>query len=97
MRALWFAAGAAAGYLFGTKAGRERYDQIMGQARQLAQQPAVAEARAKLRALVDTGTGAATARLRQAAGRPATDSSNGYPTDSSYRESAGYPKPISTG
>lgn len=42
MRAVTFAAGAAVGYLFGTKAGRQRYEQIVASARQLAEHPTVA-------------------------------------------------------
>ncbi|MFK4148252.1 YtxH domain-containing protein [Streptomyces sp. NPDC004065] len=38
---LAFIAGLALGYVLGTKAGRERYEQLMRSARQVAQNPAV--------------------------------------------------------
>ncbi|KAB1146277.1 YtxH domain-containing protein [Streptomyces luteolifulvus] len=38
---LTFVAGLALGYVLGTKAGRERYEQLMKSARQVAQNPAV--------------------------------------------------------
>lgn len=44
MRKLVFAAGAAIGYVLGTKAGRQRYEQISGAARQVAAQPTVKQA-----------------------------------------------------
>lgn len=53
MRVVTFAAGAAIGYLFGTKAGRQRYEQIVAGARQLADHPTVVNAQARVKALVD--------------------------------------------
>ena len=44
MRKLVFAAGAAIGYVLGTKAGRQRYEQMAGAARQVAAQPTVKQA-----------------------------------------------------
>ncbi|MBC9728277.1 YtxH domain-containing protein [Streptomyces sp. TRM68367] len=38
---LTFVAGLAVGYVLGTKAGRERYEELMKSARQVAQNPAV--------------------------------------------------------
>jgi hypothetical protein len=38
---LTFVAGLALGYVLGTRAGRERYEQLMKSARQVAQNPAV--------------------------------------------------------
>ncbi len=43
IRKLTLAAGFAAGYVLGAKAGTERYDQIVAKARELAGQPAVQE------------------------------------------------------
>jgi len=54
MRKLSFAAGLAAGYVLGTRAGRERYHQIVESARNLADQPAVAQAQAKVASLLGT-------------------------------------------
>ncbi|WP_051711798.1 YtxH domain-containing protein [Spirillospora albida] len=44
-----FLAGAAIGYVFGTKAGRERYEQIKRVSRQMSENPNVQEAAEKLR------------------------------------------------
>ena len=44
MRKIVFAAGAAVGYVLGTRAGRQRYEQIAGAARQVASQPTVKQA-----------------------------------------------------
>ena len=44
MRKIVFAAGAAIGYVLGTKAGRQRYEQMAGAARQVAAQPTVKQA-----------------------------------------------------
>ncbi|MGW0559666.1 YtxH domain-containing protein [Streptomyces sp. NPDC003016] len=41
---LTFIAGLAIGYVFGTRAGRERYEQLKKSARQVAQNPAVRNA-----------------------------------------------------
>ena len=54
MRKLSFAAGLAAGYVLGARAGRERYHQIVEGARNLADQPAVAQAQAKVASLLGT-------------------------------------------
>ncbi|SEG59548.1 hypothetical protein SAMN04489712_10776 [Thermomonospora echinospora] len=45
-----FIAGAAVGYVLGTKAGRERYEQIVQQSRKLAENPRVQETAGVLRA-----------------------------------------------
>ena len=41
---LWFVGGLALGYVLGTRAGREKYDELVGNARQLWQHPSVQEA-----------------------------------------------------
>jgi hypothetical protein len=41
---MWFLGGLAVGYVVGTRAGRERYDQLMQSARQLRENPTVQEA-----------------------------------------------------
>lgn len=55
-RIITLAAGFTAGYVAGTKAGRERYEQIQHTMHGIAQQPAVAEARESLRHGVDTAS-----------------------------------------
>ena len=55
MKALWVAAGFAAGYVLGTKAGRERYEQIARTAQDIAHKPAVADAQARVKQLAERG------------------------------------------
>ncbi|MET1132605.1 MAG: YtxH domain-containing protein [Aeromicrobium sp.] len=45
---LTFLVGAAAGYVLGTRSGRERYDQMMGQAQRLWKDPRVQDATEKV-------------------------------------------------
>lgn len=55
-----FIAGAAIGYVMGTKAGRERYEQIKRTSRKIAENPAVQETAGLMRA--KSGALASTAR-----------------------------------
>jgi hypothetical protein len=66
MRVLWLAAGAAIGYVFGTKAGRERYEQIKATAADWADKPAVADTVATVGALADRGKDAVAAKVATA-------------------------------
>jgi hypothetical protein len=50
IRKLSFLAGLGAGYVLGAKAGTQRYDEIVGKARELAGMPAVQEATSTLSA-----------------------------------------------
>lgn len=52
-RRILFLVGLAAGYVAGAAAGRERYEQMVGAARSLADRPEVQRAQAKARATVD--------------------------------------------
>jgi hypothetical protein len=67
---LRLAAGFAAGYLLGAKAGRERYEQIMHQAKELWQRPEVqnvaAKGRETLGQAAQRGVGAASDRMEGA-------------------------------
>ncbi len=63
MRTLTFAAGVAAGYVLGTRAGREKYEQIVEAARGFVGQPAVVSAQAKIKEAVSAGTDAVTSKL----------------------------------
>lgn len=56
---MMFMAGAAIGYVFGTKAGRERYEQIKRLSQQVSENPNVQEAAGKLRARGEEFAGAA--------------------------------------
>jgi len=55
MRLFWAAAGFAAGYVMGTKAGRERYEQLRQTASAVMNQPVVAQTRAKVAELAERG------------------------------------------
>ncbi len=61
---LGLAAGAAVGYVLGTKAGRERYDQMVGAAKQLGERPEV-------KRIVEQAPGAIEGAVDQAAGKAA--------------------------
>ncbi|WP_147339478.1 YtxH domain-containing protein [Actinomadura spongiicola] len=56
---MMFMAGAAIGYVFGTKAGRERFEQIKRLSQQVSENPNVQEAAGKLRAKGEEFAGAA--------------------------------------
>ena len=55
-RALTFAAGLTAGYVAGTRAGRERYEQMKDKMHEVGERPAVTEMREHLHEQVDTAT-----------------------------------------
>jgi hypothetical protein len=55
MKVVWIAAGFAAGYVLGAKAGRERYQQIVDTARDLSNKPAVVDAQVKVKELAERG------------------------------------------
>jgi hypothetical protein len=63
VKALTFMAGAAVGYVLGTKAGRERYEQIVAGAKNLKDQPMVSQAQTKAKDLVGAGTRAVKTKL----------------------------------
>jgi hypothetical protein len=54
MRLLTLAAGVAAGYVLGTRAGRGKYEQIVEGARQLRANPSLAQAQATAKKLATT-------------------------------------------
>ena len=54
MRLLTLAAGLAAGYVLGTRAGRGKYEQIVEGARQLRANPTLAQAQATAKHLTTT-------------------------------------------
>ncbi|MFA1539199.1 YtxH domain-containing protein [Actinomadura monticuli] len=56
---MMFMAGAAVGYVLGTKAGRERYEQIKRLSQQVSENPNVQEAAGMLRAKGEEFAGAA--------------------------------------
>jgi hypothetical protein len=66
MKTLTFAAGLAAGYVLGTRAGREKFDQIVQQVRKVGAHPTVVQAQEKAKDLIDTGTNKVTTKLTPA-------------------------------
>lgn len=60
---LTFAVGLAAGYVLGTRAGRERYEQIAESARGVVGHPVVVRARSKAKEMVGVGADAGTAAV----------------------------------
>lgn len=71
---LTLALGFAIGYVLGSKAGRQRYEQIMRTARKVKDNPSVQGAAGVLQAQVDTAVGAAKQKL-------GSDSSQAYPSN----------------
>jgi hypothetical protein len=67
MKLLTFAAGLAAGYVLGSRAGREAYEQIVAQVRQARSNPTVVQAQEKAKDALGAGAGAANAKLHAAA------------------------------
>jgi hypothetical protein len=55
MKVLTFAAGLTAGYVLGTRAGRERFEQIVHSARKVGSHPTVVQVQKKAKNLVDAG------------------------------------------
>ncbi|WP_229070161.1 hypothetical protein [Actinoplanes sp. DH11] len=71
MRLLTLAAGLATGYVLGTRAGRERYEQIAAAARKAAGSPAATQAQSTAKALINAGMDKADTRPRAAGVEPA--------------------------
>ncbi len=63
MKVFKLAVGFAAGYVLGTRAGRERFEQIAATARKASNHPTVVQAQDKAKALLSTGTEKITAKL----------------------------------
>ncbi|MBB2948889.1 SLT domain-containing protein [Actinoplanes lutulentus] len=70
MKVFKLAAGFAVGYVLGTRAGREKFEQIAATARQASANPRVIQAQEKAKALLNTGTEKVNAKLSGA--KPAT-------------------------
>jgi hypothetical protein len=75
MKIVTLAAGFAAGYVLGTRAGRERYEQIAANARRFGSHPTVVQAQEKAKSLLETGTH----RLSERVGSGADASQTGQP------------------
>ena len=64
MRLLTLAAGLAAGYVLGTRAGRGKYEQIVEGAKQLRDNPTLAQAQATAKHLTTTPSTAGTVNAK---------------------------------
>jgi hypothetical protein len=88
-------AGLAAGYVLGTRAGRERYERIAEATRRLAERPEVRELTGKVRAGLGAGlekaANTASDRLQQARGEDS--GSGGQPRAGTDRPEAGTDRP----
>src|SRR5690242_441253 len=60
MKVVTLAAGVAVGYVLGTRAGREKYEQIVAGARKVSSHPTVVQAQTKAKELIGAGTGSGT-------------------------------------
>lgn len=69
MKLVWIVAAAAAGYVLGAKAGRERYEQIIAIARDLRSNPALAESLDAAAAVAQRGKDAVTEKVTEAAAK----------------------------
>ncbi|WP_436535616.1 hypothetical protein [Actinoplanes sp. HUAS TT8] len=63
MKVLKLAVGFAAGYVLGTRAGREKFEQIAAYARKASNHPTAVQAQEKAKTLLATGTQAVVAKL----------------------------------
>ena len=70
MKIFKFAAGFAAGYVLGSKAGREKYEQIAEAARRMRGTPAVQQAQQKAKDMVGTGVETAKAKMDRRPAKP---------------------------
>jgi hypothetical protein len=90
MRLLTLATGLAVGYVLGTRAGREKYDQIAESARNFAEQPTVAQTTAKVKeklGLSTSGSGNGTSAI--SGSTAGTRSGNGGRSGTGSRSTAG--------
>jgi hypothetical protein len=76
MKLFWLAAGFATGYVLGTRAGRERYEQMAETARELSKKPQVAQMQAKMKDLADRSRDRVAARTGPRPGDTVVPNSN---------------------
>ncbi|WP_229070211.1 hypothetical protein [Actinoplanes sp. DH11] len=72
MALMKLAAGLAVGYVLGTRAGQEKYEQIAVTARKVAAHPTAVQAQEKAKALISTSVDTVNTRLDTAAAEQAT-------------------------
>lgn len=66
MKVLTLAAGLAAGYVLGSKAGRQKYEQIAATVRKVSSHPTVVQAQEKAKGYLQTGGEAVTTKMKAA-------------------------------
>jgi hypothetical protein len=81
MKVFTFAAGMAAGYVLGSRAGRERYDQIVAGYQKVSSHPAVVQTREKATQLLTSGEPSAVTAPRRPDARPTIASTPNHFTD----------------
>lgn len=99
MRKLMLVASGAVGYVLGTRAGRERYEQIKGMAARVKENPTVQEkahqaadaARTQAPVVKDKLTDVA-GTARSKVGRNGTDAADEFPDESMLNQEDPYPK-----
>jgi hypothetical protein len=64
MKLITFLTGAAVGYVLGTRAGRDKYEQIVQGAKDLSEHPTVVQAQTKLKGALGDATDATKAKLK---------------------------------
>jgi hypothetical protein len=73
MKVVTLAAGLAVGYVLGTRAGREKYEQIVAGARKFSSNPTVVQAQEKAKDALSAGTDAVTSKLASAYPEPTSE------------------------
>src|SRR5689334_13974123 len=89
MKVLTFAAGLAAGYVLGTRAGREKFDQIVTSARKMSNHPTVVQAQDKVKDMLGSES-------RRQPAMPTTSSTSTTPTTSTTPATSTTPTTDST-
>jgi hypothetical protein len=89
MRTMTFAAGLTVGYVLGTKAGHEKYEQLAATARRLGDQPLVSQTQTALKDLAHTTGEAAATKIASLA--PDTSGTSGH---SSSRDGVASSSPL---
>jgi hypothetical protein len=89
MKVVTFAAGLAAGYVLGTRAGREKYQQIVATAKKVSSHPSVQQAQDKAKDLIGAGTDAVTTKIASATS--SSDTTDGG--EATFGSDAATPRP----
>ncbi|AEV84358.1 hypothetical protein ACWT_3335 [Actinoplanes sp. SE50] len=88
MKVFKLAVGFAAGYVLGTRAGREKFEQIAAATRKASNHPAVIQAQDKAKAMLATGRDSIMAKLPHDDTATASTPSTTYPTQTTATTAA---------